>query len=60
MRQAKLHATHARFLKDCMWLEFLSSMKHWNLYVTWILVDSESLRIDDRSSHRLDVSENWQ
>ncbi len=60
MKSAKLHAISARFLEDHMWLEFLSSMKCQDLYVTWILVDSESLRISDRNSHRFNASENRQ
>ena len=60
MRSARLHATHAKSLEDYMWLEFLSSMKCQDLYVTWILVDSKSLRINDKDSRRLNVSENQQ
>ncbi len=60
MRSAKLHAIFARFFENCMWFKFLSLMKHQDLYMTWILVDSESLRIDNKDSCRFNVSENQQ
>ena len=60
MKSAKLYAIFAKFLEDHMWLELLLLMKHWDLYVTWTLVDSESLRIDDRDSRRFDVFKNQQ